>query len=429
MTKLSLKNVADATNRPATKLVVKSIRNTTSDSEKSSGSYHYTAVFSVHETPKLNTDQNIRGYIGESGSRNQVHKDIEETLTHQPERFCQLNSGFCITAKSIQIDNNIVTLTGDSIIDGCQTYSEIKNFLAGLETDDDSSAMDYACDIRAEIIVEKDDEIRTAISISRNRSNPVKIITENNALGKIDDLRKVMIDYNPEFTVVRSETDKDSSINPQLLTQVIQAFLPVDLIQGNKSETKSYSSARVCLNQFTNWFDNKDTDEHSNECYNFALKLAPQLWTEFNYWRNHEGWKGKGLQAIYKTSGKGPGKRSKNGEWTDIANGIIFPMISALSCFVEKTSEGYVFNKPSDFDEDEHIRNAIEEFIDNGYNPLHMGRNKASYRNLGQMPKYCKRAVDAMADAELKRSARVGDTTDDMVKKVHGSKPKTRCIS
>ena len=56
-----------------------------------------------------------------------------------------------------------------------------------------------------------------------------------------------------------------------------------------------------------------------------------------------------------------------------------------------------------------------------------MGRNKASYRNLAQMPKYCKQAADAIAEAEAK--SRVEDTFDDMIKKVHGNKTRQKVIS
>ena len=71
-----------------------------------------------------------------------------------------------------------------------------------------------------------------------------------------------------------------------------------------------------------------------------------------------------------------------------MAKGIIFPILSSLSYFVIKDPvKGWTFSKPSIFDEDDHITEAIQIFRANDFDPNRMGRAVSAYISLGATPR------------------------------------------
>lgn len=396
--------VSGTTNQKITVLSVQLIRNVTSAEEKSNHSLNYLAVIHGSEVSKLDTEENIRQYIGEQESRRtMVHKDIETTLIEDPTRFVELNTGACVVCSGIKIEDDQVTLHDASLINGGQTKREIERYFKSLQEDEDNMypIEELPISLRLEIIVEKDLDVRKRIAIARNTMNPVKNISKAGSLGKLDDLEASMIRHNSDWKIQKTETDIDN-LKTQKVIQVCRLFTPHELLAGG--EVKAYANAEACLMDFCKWHDTRNSNKQNAELYNFTTKMAPIFWEEYLRWDSNPKWKGKRLNEVYETSKKRPAKKLSDGTWKDFATGIMFPMLSGLRHFVYSGDKNVLgssdntwdYIRPGDdvFDEDEYILTAIKELRLNKYNPLTMGRNAQTYSVLESDPKTIRRFLD-----------------------------------
>ena len=382
MKTLNLNNAAKPAVSNTTKINVELIKNTTSANEKSYGARCYHANIRVGEIFKLNTRKNLRDYIGQQeNKRTSVHRSIEETLLEAPERMIQRNSGFTITTTDCKVFKDHILLSDDSLINGCQSKGEVVRWLEGML---ENELMSLDTELRCEILVEPSEIEQKNIAIARNRSNQVKFVSQASALGYLDDLAKVIDDHQPGWRLQKNETDYDATIPGQKLLQITRLFIPEELLKS--SGAKAYASGASCLTDFCKW--QKGTSEKDIALKDFTLQMAARAWEEYQHWDNHPGWKGKNLQESYKTSGKRPAKKLKDGNWTNFSTGIIMPLLYGLKWFVVKDANGkYHIEKPSLFNEEKHIKVAIKQFQEAKYNPLFMGRNASAYTALESFPK------------------------------------------
>lgn len=393
MKTLKLNNAVSSASTKTTKLKVELIKNTTSNNEKLYGAKCYHAVIKVGELKKLNTERNLRDYIGGDGldkKRTSVHRRMEETLLDMPERWIQRNSGLTITCIECKVLDDHVILTEDSLINGCQSKGELQRWLEGVEEDE---LLNLDTEVRVEIIVEPSDLEQKNIAIARNTSNQVKFVSQANALGYLNDLKKVIDDHQSGWSLQKNETDYEATIPAQKLLQIVRLFIPEDLLKS--SGAKAYASGASCLTDFCKW--HKGESDQDKKLYKFTLEMATTAWSEYQHWDNHPCWKGKHLQESYKTSGKRPAKKLKDGNWTNFSTGIIMPMLYALKWFVVKDEKNgnYSLKKPDLFNEEDHINEAIKQFQESKYNPLFMGRNASSYTALEAFPKALAKAKEA----------------------------------
>ena len=394
------------------------IRNTTSQSEKSCGSASYLAVVSATEVQKLNTEKNLRKYIPEHNprKRNSVHKAIHQTITNNPIRFGQLNSGVTVVCDSAQIDQdkNKVTLINGSIINGAQTQGEINEFISSLVAEEDGKLPEEAFfEVKMEILVEPDEEEQQQIAIARNEITSVQSVSKLGALKRLDDLYENMKSADSNWIIERSETDKDqgATVETKKLLQVCRLLMPSSVSYPGRSEDeipaaevlKPYKNPAKCLDDFSTWHQMKDnpTQEgrEAKEKYDFTVSIAPLAWKEFLYWNTHPKWKGTGLQEVYKTSGKRPGTRDKRGNWISISPGLLFPVLRGLNHFTYLDANGnWTLNKPKSFQEDRVLKSAVKIFHDAfNYDPMLMGRGYGSYSALEEYPRALK---DILANQE-----------------------------
>src|SRR5438128_11624312 len=79
------------------------LRNTTSPDEASTGVKSFVVNLSAFEILKLDTKENLRGYLAEFNpkKRNRVLDAIRNTILTEPQRFITRNSGFVIGATGI----------------------------------------------------------------------------------------------------------------------------------------------------------------------------------------------------------------------------------------------------------------------------------------------------------------------------------------
>ena len=132
----------------------------------------------------------------------------------------------------------------------------------------------------------------------------------------------------------------------------------------------------LCANNFETWWLDKD-GEHK-EIYNFMVKFAPLAWEQYLNWNSHPSWAGNRLRDDEKAIGT----KLPDGNWTDIKQGVLFPILRACYCFVEWDGTVASFNS-SALNEDGLIKAAIKFFREHAdSNPQTMGKDLASYQTL-----------------------------------------------
>ena len=385
------------------------IRNTTTPSEKRLGDASYAAAFNARELMKIDTKKNLRSFIGEHNSRmrNHTHKAIEDTIKNKPDYFPKFNGGCVIIASDIKINNETgeITLTNESLINGAQTQGEIIRYYAELAAAAEEAEEEFPSfpdfDVKAEIIIEKDEEMVAEIAIARNDATPVKKISMAGARGQLNDLYDRMSSYNSNYRIEKSETDKsdadvNSNITTAFLLQIIRLLTPATLIMGpglQKNDVemlRPYKNSAQCLADFCEWERTKNSDPRSKALYDFTIEIAPYAWEEYLLWVSHPKWIGTKLQTYYKGSKKKIGTKTASGKWKDICNGLLFPVIQSMSNFVLQDASGdWVLVKPEQFDEGLLTEQAVGILTgsDFHYDPMQMGRSTSAYNALNTYPR------------------------------------------
>ena len=383
-----------ASNADVVRLSYESIRNLTSPDEKKNGTRTFFANLPASEILKLNTDGNLRDYIPAhpGKKRNSTHKAIDDTILNRPDRFITMNSGFTISALDVEVDDNkkIAILKGGTIINGAQSQGELRRFFEEYAEGDTKPEEFY---VRAEIIVLGDPDFITDTAIARNTSTNVAALSMAGKKQYFDDLETSFQRVYPTLKLRKSETDTEGEyIDTQKLLQLCTVLMPPELLDGAQtanSKLKAYRNRAQCLIDFEVICRQKiDGDLRATERYQYYVDIAPFAWKEYLHWRHHEGWEGKRLFESTKAI-----KRDGNDSVT-VTDGIVFPILSAMSLFVGKNADGrWVITKPSIFDDSEMLEAAVDQFRSNQSNPMYMGRNAGVYESLMLIPKMVHRLV------------------------------------
>jgi AIPR protein len=359
------------------------IRNLTSPAEKDNGVQTWFANMSAREVLGLGTENNLRSYIAEhsNSKRNTVHKQIENCIVENPDRFINRNSGITITCTECVIDDNrrIATLKNGSIINGAQTQGELRRYFASLEEDDDTDFF-----VRSEIIMDPSLASIVEIAIARNTATSVKSVSQAGARGYLNDLKEAIEGSLPGETLQMSETDTEG-LSTQNVLQYARLLMPDHLI-GDKLPPKNfpYKQGGKCLTDFSNWARDRAADDEAKKLHNFVIDIAPAAVSEYRHWETHDSWNGHRLHEKGKSGDKPKGGRpvrrdKKANKVTWVAPGILFPIMSALSAFVVERKGHWVLSKPDLFKEDELIRRAVQQFRALNREVTVMGRSEAAY--------------------------------------------------
>lgn len=370
------------------------IRNVTSSEEKENGVQTYVANLSATELKKLGTEDNLRTYIPEHSNkrRNAVHKAIERTIVEEPARFINRNSGVTIACSRATVDDSAgtITMTGASIINGAQTQGEILRFLEDLEEGEAEVLGRFS--VRAEIIVDPEHSSIVETAIARNTATRVQDISQAGARGHLNDLRDIM-KLELSLNIRMSETDTDVIETMQVL-QYTRLLMPT-AVSGNSTPAemlRPYKNRAQCLEDFSAWWYDKDKGETpeirtaAQDRYNFTVQMAPVAWREYNYWESHSGWNNKYIWEQTQKGGRVV-RRDRKSKIVWVSPGIVFPVVKALSAFVEQDADGlWKLNKPSLFKPDDMIRRAVAQFRAHDSNPMLMGRRESAYEALLTYP-------------------------------------------
>jgi hypothetical protein len=124
---------------------------------------------------------------------------------------------------------------------------------------------------------------------------------------------------------------------------------------------------------FQRLVDASRDDGESADVYQYFLDIAGQAWKIYERWKSHPGFRGTRLPLFAR----------ENGQAAEVPDGIIFPILSAFSAFVDRSDKKWQITIPDVFDEKEVIEAAAQAYMEiASRNPQTMGKSKACYSTL-----------------------------------------------
>jgi len=331
----------------------------------------------------LEDDENVREYLADAQGNQKhmptlVHQAIRKTLEDQPDQFSILNGGMVIVARAVEVDDKrkILVLQRPSIINGSQTQGELERYFTKYR----SSPNFFEPSIKFELIVTGDDGLIAEISIARNFQNDVRPISIAGRRGQLDELEAAVQNDIPGAKLRKSETDIDGEyLDTEKLIQVMFALMPGTLLKSLEEDGDAsnkvftYSQKTRCLKLFQRLVNASGKDCGNSDVYQYFLDIAGQAWKLYERWKSHPGFRGTGLPAFER----------ENGQGAEVPDGLIFPIVSAFSAFIDRSGEKWEINIPEVFDENELIEAAAQAYVEiASRNPQTMGKSKACYSTL-----------------------------------------------
>ena len=379
------------TSEPTANVQYFSIRNISNPDDNKAGRKVFVAQVSIDQIVGVNTDENVRNYTGES-RKTEVHRKILETLQSGSERFSVLNGGIVIVTDEATVDDKTqtVTLRCPSIINGAQTQGVIKDYIEALKKDNLPVPKIF---VKVEIIETSSEELRREITIARNLQNKVQMLSIYGVQGVYVDLAEsIAKGLKPKYILQVSEDQTGEEYIPvDKLVQVLSALTPMSLgipDQDDKvNRSFCYSSKAKCLRLYQNiWTaadDPKEDAQYRALCkkvYDCYQAIAPTAWMLYRRWQSHPAFK----QHIRPDGEKGDGfDRShvceKKGDGLLASDGILFPILTALSNYVVPVNGTWVIDIPDGVEEGlvEAAMFAYNTFSDS--NPQTMGKSGPVY--------------------------------------------------
>ncbi|MBI3828058.1 MAG: AIPR family protein [Planctomycetes bacterium] len=387
--------LANGKNTPSSvQLSYQLLRNTTSPDEVYTGVKSFVVNLPAFEILKLGTKENLRSYLAEYNpkKRNRVHDAIRSTIEEMPQRFITRNSGFVIGATEIDVDDNkkSLKLKDPSILNGAQSQGEIRRWIEdsfGEKGPDANEEPPFF--VRAEIIVDPDPDEVVETAIARNTATPVKSISQAGARGQLDELAASIKNRRPEIEIRMKETDEDVYDTRKILqyTRLLMQF-SVSKNESSAERLRAYKNPEQCLTDFCEWYEVRSADPISRAKYDFTIQIAPYAIEEYEYWEKHEGWNGHNVWEETKKGGRACRRDDKSKKTVWVSPGLVFPILGAISEFVEEKSPGkWVISKPRLFKPTEMIASAVEQFRNKDSDPMQMGRDGGVYDALRIYPR------------------------------------------
>lgn len=377
-----------ASEKQAFNLHYHSVRSVIGPQDHEAGRKRYTGIARADHLLGITSELNVRGYLGRDGDGDKrkptaVNTAILDTIQNRRSDFTMLNSGVVILTENAVVDDatKVAKLTTPSIINGAQTMGVIKDYFSEHPEDKDYPWVNF------ELIVCEEDLVGD-ISIARNYQNRVTDLSIYGRRDLFEELEKVMKKSFPNKPLRTSETDfGDDYLDTEKLVQVMTAIAPrtVQFPSAERNRNTPETLYRVyayrhrsrCLKDFAIVMgDVKDGNTTWSEAYRFYLDLAAEAWKLY--------WKLKGEQAFSNlqcVKAANPGEAPKRVAPDGVPDGIVFPMLSALSRFVVQTATGqWKLKIPANFPWLTLFNQAkTHETTTAGHNPQTMGKSAACY--------------------------------------------------
>jgi hypothetical protein len=371
-------------------------RNISAPEDDAAGRKVYSGHAPGSSVLNLQDDENVREYLADAQGGQKlmptlVHHAIRKTLEDQPDQFSILNGGMVIVARAVEIDDKrkVLVLQRPSIINGSQTQGELDRYFTKYRSSPDF----FEPSIKFELIVTTDDGLIGEISIARNFQNDVRPISIAGRRGQLDELERAVQNDIPDARLRKSETDiAEEYLDTEKLIQVMFALMPGSLLKsvdedGDASnKVFAYSQKTRCLKLFQRHVDASARESGNSEVYRYFLDISGQAWKLYGRWKSHPGFRESRLPLFER----------ENGQVAVVPDGILFPILSAFSAFVDRPGQKWEINMPGVFDENELIDAAAQAYMEiAGRNPQTMGKSKACYSTLLRLTGLCARLARA----------------------------------
>jgi fructose-specific phosphotransferase system component IIB len=383
------------------------IRNITSPEDAAAGRKVYAGTCPATSVLDLPNHENVRDYIPSAPGRKRraltaVHRAMFDTLEHDASSFAVKNGGIVIIAKDVEVDESKrkAKLLAPSLINGAQTQGVLQDFFSAEGRDEERPHVS----VKFEIIVAEDEELIGEISIARNSQNNVDPLSIAGKKGVLDDLAASMAAANPAWTIRTKETEGgDGFVDTPKLLQVTMALIPpemwiVERDRENPNKVFTYSMRAKCLKDFQRLFNEAHDPESKNHesskaVYDFIVEMAPRAWVIYRKWKAHQGFIGTFIQQ---------GVTREGNKVTDVADGFVFPILAALSVFVEKTTSGWALVPPPLWDEKDGIFLPLRDVVRSASvkgNPWNLGKHRDSWTLLFNQTRNHKLMAEKFAKA------------------------------
>jgi hypothetical protein len=233
-------------------------------------------------------------------------------------------------------------------------------------------------------------------AIARNTATPVKSISQAGARGHLDELEAAFQSRHSGFKLRKKETDEEGYDTRKVL-QFARLLMPVSVSENDSAaeRLRAYKNPEQCLTEFSDWFergnklkkDGKEYDPVALRKYEFTVSIAPFAVEEYEYWDKHDAWNGHHVWEETKKGGRACRRDKRTGKIIWVSPGLVFPILGAMSEFVQETSPGtWRIVKPNLFRPTEMVARAVDQFRAVDSDPMRMGRNIGAYDALRIYP-------------------------------------------
>jgi hypothetical protein len=361
-----------------------SLRTVTAPEDQDAGRKRYCGIVPATELLKVPTDENVRGYLGEDadGQRRKstlVNMAIRNTLAENRDLFPLLNAGAVVVARKAEVEDSKrqLILHRASIINGAQTQGVLEEFF------ENSPDQDGCPSVNLELIVTDDEELIADISIARNFQNRVADLSIYGRQKLFDELEAAIQRHDPSAKLRKTETNFGVDyLDTEKLIQVLTALAPQDVrlpsAEARKVKTPetvyrvyAYRHRSRCLKDYATVMDDPANWQDAHDLF---LDLAWSAWELYKKLRKEQA-----FSSLHKVQGESvSGKKVVSPE--GVPDGIVFPMLSALSQFVRRTRGGWRIEVPKTFPWKTLFNQAMVQVKTTaGHNPQTMGKNADCY--------------------------------------------------
>jgi hypothetical protein len=164
------------------------------------------------------------------------------------------------------------------------------------------------------------------------------------------------------------------------LLQILWAMMPQELAPDHRrtmeARMRAYKNASYCLQDFMVIYDER-ADKTTAPRYQYFIDMAGTAWTEYQRWKKLELWNDKHLLERLRQAVRG-----EDGMIREVSDGIVFPILSALSRFVKMNKGHWKLIYPKVFQDDDMLIAARRQLTQCGGRPMLMGRSGAAYEAL-----------------------------------------------
>jgi hypothetical protein len=254
--------------------------------------------------------------------------------------------------------------------------------------------LDFA--IRCELSIEPDASTRTNIAVARNTATRIEGISIAGKHGYFEDLDQAFRKVHPTLELARSETDvEDKYVDTRLLLQILWAMMPQELAPDHRrtmeARMRAYKNAAYCLQDFMEIYDQR-ADKATAARYKYFIDMAGTAWAEYQRWKKLELWNDKHLLERLRQAVRG-----EDGTIKEVSDGIVFPILSALSRFVKINKGHWKLVYPKVFKDEDMLIAARRQLTQCGGRPMLMGRSGAAYEALILLTEMAERYSNEMA--------------------------------